>query len=265
MLADIAPDWSKFGWIGCLASHYRNLNLHLSTSRGACYEEARGVQMSLRLIHLRKLLKILYSEPNRRISALRSDIRQDIAREAGDLAGGGDFYGPFWRDAKNHAFGLADPHEATDNRIASNSGRANLYPRLRDGFLLWWNERRRWTNQPFQQAELLKTRYNFPGIDAVVKIDNILSVRDALGQDHFTYPYFSPEPTLSDEAGRVGLWLLIQALPNVNADEIRIIDVIRGQTFSLDRNPLRGDEQDIITRRYQEALDQWETLRAEYD
>jgi len=221
--------------------------------------------MSLRSIHLRKLLKILYSEPNRRISALRSDIRDDIARELGDIQGGGDFYGPFWRDAKDHAFGLSDLHQATEERIASNAGRANLYPRLRDGFLLWWNEKRRWTNQPFQQADLIKRRFNFPNINAIVKVDNILSVRDAIGTDHFVYPYFSPEPILSDEAGRIGLWLLFEALPEVDRTEIRILDVIRGQPFSIDRNPLKGDEQDVFTRRYQAALDQWETLRREYD
>lgn len=221
--------------------------------------------MSLNQIHLRKLLKILYSEPNRRISALRSDIREDIARANGDLTGGGDFYGPFWADAKSHALGLTDLHATTDARIASNSGRANLYPRLRDGFLLWWEERRRWTNQPFQQAAIVKRRYNFPGIDAVVKVDNILSIEDALGHLHFTYPYFSPEPTLSLEAGRIGLWLLIQALPEVNQNEIRILDVIRGRPFSLDRNPLEGNEQSIFTQRYSEALNQWQELRREYD
>ncbi|WP_200894580.1 hypothetical protein [Sphingomonas sp. SRS2] len=40
--------------------------------------------MSLRLIHLRKLLKILYAEPNKRISSIRNDIREDIAREDGN-------------------------------------------------------------------------------------------------------------------------------------------------------------------------------------
>jgi hypothetical protein len=51
--------------------------------------------MSLNVIHLRKLLNILYSEPNKRISAIRSDIRADLAKEAGAQTSGGDFYGPF--------------------------------------------------------------------------------------------------------------------------------------------------------------------------
>lgn len=221
--------------------------------------------MSLRLIHLRKLLKLIYLEGQPRISALRADIREEIAREGGAPGAGGDFYGPFWRDAKDHVFGFSDLREMTRARIASNPGRANLYPRLRDGFLLWWNERRRWTNEPFRQADSMKTRFPFPGLDAVVKVDNILSVRDARDEDHFVYPYWFPQPTMADEAGRLGLWLLREALPNVQAEELRILDVIRGQTFSLDRNPLTGEEERLFRRRYQAALIQWETLRREYE
>lgn len=61
--------------------------------------------MSLRSIQLRKLLKILYLPQNRQVTALRGDIREEIAREVGDSGGGGDFYGPFWFDAKGHALG----------------------------------------------------------------------------------------------------------------------------------------------------------------
>jgi hypothetical protein len=220
--------------------------------------------MSLQLMHLRKLLKILYLDPNRRISALRADIREDIARERGGGGSGGDFYGPFWRDAKDHVFGISDLHETTRIRIASNAGRANLYPRLRVGFLLWWDERRRWTNEPFRQAQALKTRFPFPGLDATVKIDNILAVRDARDEDHFVYPYWFPLPSLPDEASRIGLWLLGRALPNVAPEEFRMLDVIRGQTFSIDRNPLAGDEADIFRRRYAAALHQSEALRREF-
>ncbi len=221
--------------------------------------------MSLRLIHLRKLLKILYLDPQPRVTALRTDIREDIAREGGTPGAGGDFYGPFWRDAKDHVFGFSDLRDMTRVRIESNPARANLYPRLRDGFLLWWDERRRWTNEPFRQADSLKTRFPFPGLDATVKVANILAVRDARDEDHFVYPYWFPQPSLSDEAARIGLWLLREALPNVQPGELRILDVIRGQTFSIDRNPLAGDEEEIFRRRYHAALAQWDALRREYD
>lgn len=221
--------------------------------------------MALDRIHLRKLLKIFFLEPNQRRSAVRSDIREEIARDAGRDSSGGDFYAPFWADAKSHVFGSGDLHDMVEARMEANVRRTNLYPRLRDGFLLWWNERRRWTNEPFRPGRSLKVHFPFPGLDATVKIDSVLSVRDGLDAEHAVYPYFAPEPVLSDAAARLGLWLLTRALPTVPPAEIRILDVIRGRTFSLDRMPLRGDEEAEFRRRYSELLRQREALRREYD
>lgn len=221
--------------------------------------------MALDRIHLRKLLKIIFLEPNKRRSAVRADIREELAKEAGRESSGGDFYAPFWADAKSHVFGSGDLHDLVEARMEANVRRTNLYPRLRDGFLLWWNERRRWTNEPFRPGRSLKVHFPFPGLDATVKIDSILSVRDGLDAEHAVYPYFAPEPLLSDAAARLGLWLLTRALPTVSPDEIRILDVIRGRTFPLDRTPLRGDEEDEFRRRYSELLRQREVLRREYD
>jgi hypothetical protein len=222
------------------------------------------VGVALNRIHLRKILKILFLEPNARRAELRSDIREEIAREAGQDGGGGDFYAPFWADAKNHVFGIADLHDMVDGRVEANGRRANLYPQLRTGFLTWWNERRRWTNEPFRPGRSLRTHFQFPNLDAIIKVDNILSVRDGADEEHVVYPYFSPEPELSENAARLGLWLLSLALPTVSLEEIRILDVIRGRTFSIDRNALRGDEQEEFTRRYTAALDERAVLRREY-
>jgi hypothetical protein len=221
--------------------------------------------MALEQIHLRKLLKILFLDTKERRSAIRKDIWEDKAREGGRDSSGGDFYGPFWADAKNHAFGHSDLHDTVEQRISSNAKRANLYPRLRDGFLTWWNERRRWTNEPFRPGQPLKTRFRFPGLDAVVKVDSILSVRDGLDAEHAVYPYFAPDPVLSERAAQLGLWLLTNALPAVPAHEIRILDVIRGRTFSLDRTPLQGNEEEEYRRRYVELLRERDALRDEYD
>jgi hypothetical protein len=68
---------------------------------------------------------------------------------------------------------------------------------------------------------------------------------------------------LSEDAARLGLWLLAAALPAVSSDAIRILDVIRGQTFSLDRTPLRGDEEEDFRRRYLELLRLRDVLRSE--
>ncbi len=198
------------------------------------------------------------------ITALRNDIREERDRERGLSGGGGDFYVPFWRDAKDHVFGWSDLHEATKQRIEDNARRENLYPRLRDGFLLWWNERRRWTNAPFEPIDTPRIRYNVPGLNTVVKIDSVLSVRDGRGEDHYVYPYWFADPALSEEAARIGLWLLVQSLPHIEAQELRILDVFRGATFSLDRNPLIGNEAELLSNHFIriEAL-RWR-LREEY-
>ena len=221
--------------------------------------------MSLETIHLRKLLTLLYLTPNRQVSALRADIRQDIARDNGASTGGGDFYGPFWRDARDHVFNLADLYDSVEERIESNPGRERLYPRLRDGFLHWWNERRRWTNEPFQRVEAPHGKLEIRGL-GTIKAENLLAVRDGIGVTHSIYPYFSEAPVLTDEAARLGLWVLSQALPEYPLDDIRILDVIRGETFSAsaDRNPFRGDERDVLIRRYSDLVELRRELLREY-
>ena len=60
---------------------------------------------------------------------------------------------------------------------------------------------------------------------------------------------------------RWALWLLTTALPDIPAKEFRILDVIRGRTFSLDHLPLHGNEEDRFRRRYVEVLHLRDTLR----
>lgn len=221
--------------------------------------------MALENIQLRKLLKILFLEPNQRRSALRADIRDDRGRETGEAGSGGDFYGPFWADAKAHVFGRGDLTTATAARIAANARRRNLYPRLHDGFMIWWTERRRWTNEPFNVGRSLKSQFRFPGLDAIVKIDSVLTVQDGNGDEFAVYSYFAPEPHLTPDAARLGLWLLTRALPAVPPTQVRILDVIRGVTFSLDRNPLSGEEEIEFRARYARLIQERDELLREYD
>jgi hypothetical protein len=221
--------------------------------------------MTLQVINLRKLLKLFYLDQQSLTSALRDDIREERDRERGVESGGGDFYSPFWSDAKNHAFGLSDLHDTTAARIADNERRRGLYPQLRDGFLLWWNQRRRWTNAPFEPIEVPRTRYRVPDVDTTVKLDCILAVQDGRGDDHYVYPYWFPAPAISEEAARLGLWVLSQAFPRMHVDELRLLDVLRGQTFSLERPPLAGDEKELFARHFARVSQRREQLRREYD
>lgn len=221
--------------------------------------------MSIENINLRKLLRIMYAPEALRVSLLRSDIREEIAKADGVTAAGGDFYGPFWSDAKDHTTGRRELHAATEERIAANPRRANLYPQLRDGFLLWWNERRRWTNAPFVAIDAPKGRLDFTALNSVVKIENFLAINDSNAEPHFVYPYFSLSPILNEEAARLALWA-IREIGNVqDSSTVRVLDVIRGSTYSLERNPLIGDEGARFELRYRNLISQWNELWDEYD
>ena len=82
--------------------------------------------MSLELIALSKLVQLFYLPENRKISALRDDIRGEInATER--TGGGGHFQIPFWAAAKAHVTGSADISDATIALVEGNWRRRRLY------------------------------------------------------------------------------------------------------------------------------------------
>lgn len=228
-------------------------------------EKVGRKSLSIDNIHLRKLIKLFFCRESLRVSEIRALIRTEIARSQGESAAGGDFHVPFWSDAKAHVIGRIDLVSAVQARINSNPRRERLYTMLRDGFLEWWDRRRRWTNEPFELLDGPRGTYVFPALAATVKVDNIVAVRDAAGTDRFVYPYFSEEPALTPESSRLALWLLSAALPHMDINQIRILDVIRGRTFSIDRVPFNGDEEEEFRRRYARLIEDWQVLRSEYD
>jgi len=105
--------------------------------------------MSILNVPLRKLLRLFYANDSLRRKLLREDIRSDASKEGGgQRSNGGDFYAPFWADAKAHVTGTADLTEETEIRIAANPGKTRLYRLLRDASLNIFEERLRWTNKP---------------------------------------------------------------------------------------------------------------------
>jgi hypothetical protein len=226
---------------------------------------SRG-SVSFEMIGLGKLLNAMYASNAQRISMMRSDIRNEIAKENESGFGkGGDFYGPFWADAKDHVSGNLDLRLATEERVASNKGRKRLYEMLRNGFLLWWEEKRRLRNVPFRIIERsVKARYEAPGLGSV-KVENILAITVGDDGHRILYPYFFEDPVLSDEAARLGLWVMSQCITGYGTSDMRLLDVIRGQSFSDTDTPLIGNEDAIFLKRYAELLAEWRTLKAEYD
>jgi hypothetical protein len=197
--------------------------------------------VSLVKINLNTAVRLIFTPEKRQKSDLKSDIRREIAKAEG-ADGGPDFYVPFWGDAKLHAIGIADLHDAVVVRVESNPGRKRLYEALRDGFLLWWNERRRWTNEPFEPIVAPKATIALDG-QTELKVQNLLAVRDAAGTAHYVYPYFSEHAPLIERGARFILWGLITAFGDVDPNELRVLDVLRGRTFSINRTPLSGQEE----------------------
>lgn len=223
--------------------------------------------MSLKKVHLRKLLQLFYLPDRRLVSELRKDIRQSIKKDLGQKGSGGDFYVPFWADAKDHAAGLQDLSSQTIIRVEDLPGRRRLYPMLEKAFLEWWDNKRRWRNEPFKviNVDRIKGSYKFSEIDATVKVENLFCVQVGDSYNRLVYPYFSEIPSLPDEGFRIGLWLLAEALSGYDASDNRVLDVLRSRSSGLVDFPLQGNERDIFLENYRRVTKQWEELRKEYE
>lgn len=221
--------------------------------------------MSIEKIHLRKLLQLFYLPDNKRRSLLRADIRLDLNKEIGETADGGDFYGPFWADAKNHVAGGPDLRDQIKERIKANKGRQRLYPLLGDGFLGWWNEKRRWRNEPFEfLPQNVKTQLPIPELNGIVKIENMLALKVGDQFSRIIYPYFSEDPSLPEEGRRIGLSVLNRGIPDYPLADLRVLDVLRSSSYGTLDHALRGNENDLFLKRYGDLLKEWKKLRKEY-
>lgn len=226
--------------------------------------------MSLERIGLGKLLILIQASAAQRTSLLRTDIRNDIRNDAQRAAGearasGGDFYVPFWADAKRHVAGELDLGEAAEARVARNDRRARLYPELCEGFLLWWDGRRRTTNAPvILHEDHVKARYEAPGL-GTVKVENTLSITVAAEGRQVIYPYFCEDPELTEAAARLGLWVMSACVAGYSLEQMRILDVIAGKMYSGRDATLTGREERLFLSQYASVLDERRRLRAEYD
>lgn len=221
--------------------------------------------MSVLDIPLRKALQLFYAEQGQRRFILKNDIRLDRKKEAGGTRSqGGDFYLPFWSDVKKHISDDGDLTEMTAIRVETNKNFKRLYPLLRDGVLELLSAKLRWSNEPI---EIIPRSVH--GNLRIDELGGLIRIRDALNarvREKYTrvvYPYFSEEPALSEEGGRLGLWVMQQALTNLDPDDMRIIDPLRRVFFSPETTPLRGDEEAIFHEKYKSLIKEWERLKLE--
>lgn len=222
--------------------------------------------MSFEIVGLGKLLNALYADRADCIAILRQDIRDEIKKDAGGPSGdGGDFYIPFWSDAKRHVSNEHDLRTATAARIEKNKSRSRLYPRLAKGFLLWWEQTRRLRNIPFTVIPgTVKARFTLEG-GVTVKVENTMAITVGDDGHRIIYPYFYDVPALSDEAARIGLWVMCNSIKGYNQKDMRLLDVIRGRTFSELDTPLLGDEEAIFRTKLAALLELRAQLRTEYN
>lgn len=222
--------------------------------------------MSFDKIHLRKLLKAFGSADGKLISLLREDIRQEIKKDKEEgIVAGGDFHSPFWSDAKNFVTEGADLKQLTNDRIAANPMRKRLYPKLYNGFMLWWNNKKRFSNEEIKTfPSPLKKRYEPSGISIEIKVENLLGLLVKGNEKRFIYPYFAEEPLLTDQYARLGLWLIGEAFPEYELEYFRIFDVIRSKSFSIEDYPLQGTEERDFRFSIERVLKMREDLYAEY-
>jgi hypothetical protein len=217
--------------------------------------------MSIEKIHLRKLLRLFYAKPSLRRRLLREDIRNGLdknQKEQGEESKGGDFYVPFWADAKNHVANKLDLRVRSKDRVKKSKGRRRLYGLLTNGFLSVWEEKVRWRNEPFEfHPKTAKGQLPLSELNAVVKIENVLSVKIWDGTDRAVYPYFFEEPILPPEGVRLGFWALREALSEFRSEELRIMDVMRGSYFRPEDVPLQGNERSILIQKYEAVITEW--------
>jgi hypothetical protein len=221
--------------------------------------------MSVLDIPLRKALQLFYANEPLRRSVLKEDIRLDRKKAAGGTRSqGGDFYLPFWSDVKKHISGDGELTQMTVERVASNSNFKRLYPLLKDGVLELLSAKLRWSNEPVEIIpQSVHGNLQIEELGAVVRVRDALHARVREKYTRVVYSYFSEEPALSEEAGRLGLWAMQKALPNLDPNDMRLIDPLRRAFFSPVTTPLRGDEEPVFIDRYKSLTSEWENLRRE--
>lgn len=221
--------------------------------------------MSIQFINLNKLLKLCALPENRLISDLRDDLRAERNSNLGAQSNARHFHYPWWSAAKLHVIGRADLRKDSRVLVDANPARKRLYPLLTEGFLRWFEDLRRSTNEPFGWTpERVHNHYAIPELQLTVKVDNLLSLQIGQSQHRLIYPYYSEFPPLNDRWARVGIWLMGNALAEFPTSQMSILDVLRSRSFGGADVMLTGEEEKIFKTRYLKMAELWTSLRPEY-
>lgn len=221
--------------------------------------------MSVLDIPLRKVLQLFYASP----ALLRRILKEDITLEQKKISGGnrsrgGNFHNAFWKDVKKHISKQGDLKTLTNDRIKANKRLGRLYPLLADGVLDLLNSKLRWSNEEVEiVSRSIHGTLKIHEVDGTIRVHDALHARVRGEYTRIVYPYFSEEPKLSDEAARLGLWVMQRALIDFNPDDMRIIDPLSKTFFSPRTTPLQGDEEITFLEKYASLITEWTRLRNE--
>jgi hypothetical protein len=104
-----------------------------------------------------------------------------------------------------------------------------------------------------------------PELGATIKIENLLGLKIRDQSHRIIYPYFSEEPALPEEGRRIGLSVLNRGLSDYSIDDLRVLDVLRGNSYGTLDHALLGNENELLLRRYEDVLKEWKKLKKEYE
>ncbi|WP_322886586.1 hypothetical protein U8C40_04085 [Sinorhizobium medicae] len=148
--------------------------------------------------------------------------------------------------------------------ISASTKPAHRTLTLKDGVLELLSAKLRWSNELVEIIpQSVHGNLRIEELNGTIRIRDALHARVRGEYTRVVYPYFSEEPALSEEAGRLGLWVMQRALTRLDADDMRIIDPLRKTFFSPRTTPLQGDEETVFRERYGSLIDEWERLKRE--
>lgn len=219
--------------------------------------------MALNNVSLNKLLKMLPRPLGARKTIIVRDASDAVLKEKKvQNEDGGDFYASFWCDAKKFLLRGEDLRQLVSERIRRNPPKLRLYPMLRDGFLRWYEVQFGETDSA-DRDEIAnafgKCTSLTPSGD--VRVHGILAWKEPDGSRHLVYPYFDKDFSLGPRAARLGRWTMASALPKYDAESMTILDVLRGAAYGNDNCPLLGNEEQVLSERYEGYLREWEAQK----
>lgn len=226
----------------------------------SCRTISEGVgERMTKSMHLHKILRLMSCDGKLYRRKLIEDVNQDIKREINGGSSGGEFYTPFWALAKRFVISGGDMRRETAVLIDKHSGRRNIYPKLEKGFSGWWAEKRRWRNEPFSEIRFEPIYYSMCGWN--IKIVNVLALSGSDASQRLIYPYWYNEPAVDVSIARLGLAVIDQSVNNFKTEELRLLDIIRGRSFSVDDVRLSGGETSEFEQRLKHIVEDWNMLR----